>query len=207
MKVIIDNKIYICEKAKFDLSKFDHDGLCDKYKNISYIIIDDNDGAVIRQFERIYDENNMREAFDPYNHSSEDCIMVSLSQCDEYYMDELYQITATTNQTGEVFNKWLNKIVIHEDLKLLPNIGDTIEANDVSTQSKILKIKNDYIKLEAKFEKLRIINRNLAKSVDKILEAETDIIKRKEIIDFVYENKVEELHEYTMRKIYLLGEK
>jgi len=64
------------------------------------------------------------------------------------------------------------------------------------------KIKKDYLDIDKQLNDLHIKQRQLGNLVYAILDNETDVNKRKEIIDFVFADKVEEVQEYALRKLY-----
>jgi hypothetical protein len=68
---------------------------------------------------------------------------------------------------------------------------------------KIIKIKKEYLDVDKQLHDLRIKQNQLSKLIREILDNEPDVNKRKEIIDFVFADKIEEMHEYTLRKMYL----
>ncbi len=103
MDIKINGKKINVKAAKFDLSKFDHDGRCDEYSGKEYIAIgriygNDNkrteeldlENIIIGKFVRIFDENNKRDSFDDLNYS--EYIQVVLDCCSENYIDEIYEI-------------------------------------------------------------------------------------------------------------------
>lgn len=70
-------------------------------------------------------------------------------------------------------------------------------------KTKIIQIKNEYSDIDKELKELHKKQNKLSKILRKVLDNEIDINKRKEIIDFVFANKVEEIHEYSFRKMYL----
>ena len=70
-------------------------------------------------------------------------------------------------------------------------------------EEKITQIKDEYIEINKQYNELNKKLNQLSKSIREILDNETDVNKRKEIIDFVYAGKVEEVHEHALRKMYL----
>jgi len=81
---------------------------------------------------------------------------------------------------------------------------ENLNISDVSdSQAKIIQIKNQYLYIDKQFNELHKKQNQLSKSIREILDNETDIDKRKEIINFVFADNVEELHEYALRKMYL----
>ena len=67
----------------------------------------------------------------------------------------------------------------------------------------INKIKTDYIKYNNQLTKVWGKQKDLAHKLKDILDKEENIEKRKEIIDLVFADKVEEFHEHFFRKTYL----
>jgi|ERR1035437_746830 hypothetical protein len=116
MEIIIDKKTYTIKKIDIDLSEFDEDGLCEKYKNKSFVIIEDGQEPRVRMFNHVSDEENYRNAFDPLNHS--EFIQVILNHGDECYTDELYEIISHNNIYGEIYYDYLKENHTHEDLKI-----------------------------------------------------------------------------------------
>ena len=117
IEVTIDGFKYLIKKANIDVSKFDYEGICGDYVG-SYVVIedDDEDRIRVREFNgSIYDDNNHSHSFDPDNHS--DDIHARLSHGDECYIDELYKIVATNNESGSVYYEYLRQNIVHEDLK------------------------------------------------------------------------------------------
>lgn len=106
MTIEIDGRVLNLKKAKFDLDKFDLDGRCNDYTGKEYVGIGriygkdkkrteelNLEDIVIGKFERIFDERNTRNAFDPRIYS--DYIQVVLEikdDCNENYIDEIYEI-------------------------------------------------------------------------------------------------------------------
>ena len=81
---------------------------------------------------------------------------------------------------------------------------ENLNISDVSdSETKIIQIKNEYLDIDKQLNELHKKQNQLSKSIREILDNETDIDKRKEIIDFVFADKVEEVHEYALRKMYL----
>tara|TARA_R110000868_G_scaffold224034_2_gene475898 strand:+ start:499 stop:786 length:288 start_codon:yes stop_codon:yes gene_type:complete len=81
---------------------------------------------------------------------------------------------------------------------------ENLNISDVSdSETKIIQIKNEYSEIDKELKELHKKQNQLSKSLRKVLDNETDINKRKEIIDFVFADKVEEVHEYSFRKMYL----
>jgi flagellar biosynthesis chaperone FliJ len=81
---------------------------------------------------------------------------------------------------------------------------ENLNISDVSdSETKIIQIKNEYSEIDNQFKELHKKQNQLSKSLREVLDNETDINKRKEIIDFVFADKVEEVHEYSFRKMYL----
>jgi flagellar biosynthesis chaperone FliJ len=79
-----------------------------------------------------------------------------------------------------------------------------LNISDVSdSETKIIQIKNEYSEIDNQLKELHKKQNQLSKSLREVLDNETDINKRKEIIDFVFAGKVEEVHEYSFRKMYL----
>ena len=79
-----------------------------------------------------------------------------------------------------------------------------LNISDVSdSETKIIQIKNEYLDIDKQLNELHKKQNQLSKSLREVLDNETDINKRKEIIDFVFADKVEEVHEYALRKMYL----
>jgi flagellar biosynthesis chaperone FliJ len=79
-----------------------------------------------------------------------------------------------------------------------------LNISDVSdSETKIIQIKNEYSEIDNQLKELHKKQNQLSKSLREVLDNETDINKRKEIIDFVFADKVEEVHEYSFRKMYL----
>ena len=66
-----------------------------------------------------------------------------------------------------------------------------------------LPASDEYIEINKQYNELNKKLNQLSKSIREILDNETDVNKRKEIIDFVYAGKVEEVHEHALRKMYL----
>jgi hypothetical protein len=85
--------------------------------------------------------------------------------------------------------------------------NSTIEKLDISdvkgVGSKLIQIKKGYSDTDKQLKELYLKQDQFGKSLMEILGAETDIHRRKEIIDFVFSEKVEEVHEYALRKMYL----
>jgi seryl-tRNA synthetase len=94
-----------------------------------------------------------------------------------------------------------------KDLKHIKRFNESEEnlnISDVSgSETKIIQIKNEYSDIDKELEELHRKQNQLSKSLREVLDNETDIDKRKEIIDFVFADKVEEVHEYSFRKMYL----
>ena len=89
-------------------------------------------------------------------------------------------------------------------IKSFNEATENLNISDVSdSETKIIQIKNEYFEIDKKFKELHKKQNQLSKSLRKVLNNETDINKRKEIIDFVFADKVEEVHEYSFRKMYL----
>jgi flagellar biosynthesis chaperone FliJ len=81
---------------------------------------------------------------------------------------------------------------------------ENLNISDVSdSETKIIQIKNEYSEIDNQLKELHKKQNQLSKSLREVLDNETDINKRKEIIDFVFADKVEEVHEYSFRKMYL----
>ena len=81
---------------------------------------------------------------------------------------------------------------------------ENLNISDVSdSETKIIQIKNEYSEIDNQLKELHKKQNQLSKSLRDVLDNETDINKRKEIIDFVFVDKVEEVHEYSFRKMYL----
>ena len=79
-----------------------------------------------------------------------------------------------------------------------------LNISDVSdSETKIIQIKNEYSDIDKQFKELHKKQNQLSKSLREVLDNETDVSKRTEIIDFVFADKVEEVHEYSFRKMYL----
>jgi hypothetical protein len=86
----------------------------------------------------------------------------------------------------------------------IQNEGEILNISDVSdSETKIIQIKNEYSEIDNQLKELHKKQNQLSKSLIEVLDNETDINKRKEIIDFVFADKVEEVHEYSFRKMYL----
>jgi flagellar biosynthesis chaperone FliJ len=82
--------------------------------------------------------------------------------------------------------------------------SENLNISDVSdSETKIIQIKNEYSEIDNQLKELHKKQNQLSKSLREVLDNETDINKRKEIIDFVFADKVEEVHEYSFRKMYL----
>jgi flagellar biosynthesis chaperone FliJ len=94
-----------------------------------------------------------------------------------------------------------------KDLKHIKRFNESEEnlnISDVSdSETKIIQIKNEYSEIDNQLKELHKKQNQLSKSLREVLDNETDINKRKEIIDFVFADKVEEVHEYAFRKMYL----
>jgi predicted transcriptional regulator len=94
-----------------------------------------------------------------------------------------------------------------KDLKTpqeLNEASENLNISDVSdSETKIIQIKNEYSEIDNQFKELHKKQNQLSKSLREVLDNETDINKRKEIIDFVFADTVEEVHEYSFRKMYL----
>lgn len=90
-------------------------------------------------------------------------------------------------------NKHIQKFNEHQENL---NISDASEI-------KISQIKNQYLDIDKQLNELHKKQNELSKSIREILDNETDIGKRKEIIDFVFSDGVEEIHEYALRKMYI----
>lgn len=120
--ILIDGETYIIKKSHLDFDKFDEDGCSKEYPPISYVVIekkypgDRYQEPRVRIFDGIFDDNNHRNAFDPMNYSEEN-IVIRLKYGDECGPDELYDIVSTTNKSGNVNYDYLNKNIIHDDLK------------------------------------------------------------------------------------------
>ena len=67
------------------------------------------------------------------------------------------------------------------------------------------EIRKKYVKLDEEISELRIQQRGLAQEVKTLLDKEEDQAKRKDIIDFIFKDKVEEVLEYYFRKTYIEG--
>lgn len=118
-EVTIDGFKYLITKANIDVSRFDYEGICKDYTG-SYVVIEEDEveRTRVREFNgSVYDDNNYRSSFDPDNHS--DDIHARLSNGDECYIDELYEIIATNNSEGLVYYDYLRQNIVHEDLKNL----------------------------------------------------------------------------------------
>ena len=120
-EVTIDGFKYLIKKANIDVSQFDDEGSCERYAG-SYVVIEDYEGGdtKVREFDgTVYDDNNHSKysSFDPDNHS--DYIHARLSNGDECYIDELYEIIATNNESGSVYYDYLRQNIVHDDLKNL----------------------------------------------------------------------------------------
>jgi flagellar biosynthesis chaperone FliJ len=86
----------------------------------------------------------------------------------------------------------------------LNEASENLNISDVSdSETKIIQIKNEYSEIDNQLKELHKKQNQLSKSLREVLDNETDINKRKEIIDFVFADKVEEVHEYSFRKMYL----
>jgi len=84
------------------------------------------------------------------------------------------------------------------------NTDKNLNISDVSgSETKIIQIKNEYSEIDNQLKELHKKQNQLSKSLREVLDNETDINKKKEIIDFVFADKVEEVHEYSFRKMYL----
>ena len=82
--------------------------------------------------------------------------------------------------------------------------NENLNISDVSdSETKIIQIKNEYSDIDKQLKELHKKQTQLSKLLREVLDNETDINKRKEIIDFVFADKVEEVHEYSFRKMYL----
>lgn len=68
--------------------------------------------------------------------------------------------------------------------------------------AEIINIKNEYVEIYNELNKLYKKQNQLSKFMLNILDNETDVNKRKDIIDFVYADDVEEIHKYALEKIY-----
>lgn len=77
------------------------------------------------------------------------------------------------------------------------------DTNKPSESEVIQKIKSDYNETKVLIDNLCKQQHELSKKLQEILKNETDVSRRKQIIDFVFENKVEEIHEFALRKMYL----
>lgn len=70
-------------------------------------------------------------------------------------------------------------------------------------EKKVEDIRNEYIDINYQYTelylKLNAVNLELREVLDKI----TDQEELKKIIDFIFSDKVEEVHEYAIRKLYL----
>jgi seryl-tRNA synthetase len=75
--------------------------------------------------------------------------------------------------------------------------------DNIQNEGEIIQIKNEYSEIDNQLKELHKKQNQLSKSLIEVLDNETDINKRKEIIDFVFADKVEEVHEYSFRKMYL----
>ncbi len=89
----------------------------------------------------------------------------------------------------KVYKKKNGKIMTDKDL--------------IIKDTKIIQIKNEYIETNKQLNELYQKQNKLSKSVREILDNETNLDKRKDIIDFVFADNVEEIHEYSLRKMYL----
>jgi len=79
-----------------------------------------------------------------------------------------------------------------------------MKINNKNISSDIInEIKNNYIKINIELEKQHQKLRELSQDLRELLDNTSDIDKRKEIIDFVFLDGVEEVQEYAFRKIYL----
>lgn len=86
----------------------------------------------------------------------------------------------------------------------IKRFNESVEKSDVRySETKIIQIKNEYSEIDNQLKELYKKQNQLSKSLREVLDNETDINKRKEIIDFVFADKVEEVHEYSFRKMYL----
>jgi seryl-tRNA synthetase len=92
-------------------------------------------------------------------------------------------------------NKHIQKFNEHQENLNISDVSDS--------ETKIIQIKNEYLDIDKQLNELHKKQNQLSKSICEILDNETDIDKRKEIIDFVFADKVEEVHEYALRKMYL----
>ena len=77
------------------------------------------------------------------------------------------------------------------------------DKNKPSESEVVHKIKSDYGEVKFLLNDLYKQQNELSKKLREILDKETDVSRRKQIIDFVFENKVEEVHELALRKMYL----
>ena len=91
-----------------------------------------------------------------------------------------------------------------KNMKTFEQHTSELNISDVSdSETKIIQIKNEYLDIDKQLNELHKKQNQLSKSLREVLDNETDINKRKEIIDFVFADKVEEVHEYALRKMYL----
>jgi flagellar biosynthesis chaperone FliJ len=91
-----------------------------------------------------------------------------------------------------------------KNMKTFEQHTSELNISDVSdSETKIIQIKNEYLDIDKQLNEIHKKQNKLSKSIREILDNETDIDKRKEIIDFVFADKVEEVHEYALRKMYL----
>ncbi len=113
-RFIYADNIYICKKAVIDLNELDESGNTDIYDNITYLGLDNNQ-VVIGYFEGIYDDNNSNKygCFDSSNYS--DNLFVRMSNGDDVWLDDLYEIIYTTNEYGEA-KSWDGSDIVYADL-------------------------------------------------------------------------------------------
>lgn len=69
--------------------------------------------------------------------------------------------------------------------------------------SKIEVIRQKYKDIDIMYNELRLKLNELSVELREVLDNETDEDEIKKIIDFVYADGVEEIHEYAIRKLYL----
>ena len=67
------------------------------------------------------------------------------------------------------------------------------------------EIRIRYVEINKQMEALRDQQKVLADELIKIMEAEPDVTKREEIVDMVFADKVQQLHEHYFRKIHIEG--
>ena len=67
------------------------------------------------------------------------------------------------------------------------------------------QIREQYVDIANQMDVLRKQQNELANHLIKIFDDEPDKEKKEQIIEMVFENKVQELHEYYFRKTYLEG--